>query len=539
MNNIDRLDDVYPKTFEVPFNSDTKIHITIHRKSHSTGGMTLHIKGAPEIVWKLCSTIWIDGKLVPIDENYATKYQNACDDLALRGCRILACGILQLPGTKYPDNFKFDSTKDNYPKSGYTFLGLLGLQDPPKPNVFDAVKRIRGAGIKMMMITGDNPVTAEAIAKEVGIIKSSRVNYVKSAEHLPINGSGESILISGQVIDLLTENDWDNALGYQEIVFARTFPSHKLEIVRRCQQLGHIVAVTGDGVNDSAALKKADMGIAMNRTGSDISKESARMILLDDNFASTVYGILEGRLIFQNLKKAIKYSLSHIIPEVMPYLLFVVVPMPLAITPTQMLMIDLGFELILTLSYAFEPAEDEELIMSMPPRRTISNHDNGKNDLLQSPSIENDNHRDITESVQNLNIDAPQKEHINLLGGRLQARYGTYFKTLTGYTKKSYWVSQYQEFRAIATVNNGERLVDGEVMLWSYLEAGIVEFLGAFVTYLAIFWFEFGVTAGDARLGQIRGNLHWKPKSPSLQLENGQSLVTKSLFRVESSSLKL
>lgn len=177
-----------------------------------------------------------------------------------------------------------------------------------------------------------------------------------------------AIVIHGERIDTLRESDWDNIFSKDEIIFARTSPKHKLEIVKRAQGLGHIVGVTGDGVNDSPALKKADLGIAMNQSGSDASKEAAAMILLDDNFASTINGIAEGRLIFANLKKSIRYVITHVIPEVIPYLLYLAVPLPLAIAPLQLLAVDLGFELSAAITFAWEPPETKLGLMRMGPR---------------------------------------------------------------------------------------------------------------------------------------------------------------------------
>jgi sodium/potassium-transporting ATPase subunit alpha len=248
------------------------------------------------------SNIWLDGKLVSIDQDWNNRFEKTLIRLAQNGNRIIACAIFQLPGNKFPDNFIFSSEKVNYPQSGYTFLGLLALEDPPKEGVKEAITKIKAAGIKVLMITGDNPVTAESVSRKVSLITNDDVIHITSVDQLPISlpQDGKSISLSGSVIKHLSDLDWVHILNYDEIIFARTLPAHKLEIVKRAQSLGHIVAVTGDGVNDSSALKRADLGIAMNKTGSDISKDSARMILLDDNFASTCRGIQEGLLIHKS-----------------------------------------------------------------------------------------------------------------------------------------------------------------------------------------------------------------------------------------------
>lgn len=148
----------------MPFTSDTKWHLTIHRKSHSNGGLTLHIKGAPEKVWSMCSSYWINGKIATINEGMRTNFEHALEYYAKQGKRVLGCGILQLKGDKYPDNFKFDTEKQNYPLNQYTFLGLCALDDPPKDGVAETIQKMKKAGIKVLMITGDNPTTAEVHA---------------------------------------------------------------------------------------------------------------------------------------------------------------------------------------------------------------------------------------------------------------------------------------------------------------------------------------------------------------------------------------
>src|SRR5271156_772420 len=220
-----------------------------------------------------------------------------------------------------------------------------------------------------MMVTGDHPLTAEAIGRKINLMLSDTKAMVAKRRGRPIEEIGENefkaVVVHGEQIDTLTDAEWDNIFWKDEIIFARTSPKHKLEIVRRAQSMGecncstitietvyltirtgHIVGVTGDGVNDSPALKKADLGIAMNVSGSDVSKEAASMILLDDNFASIVRGIEEGRLIFVNLKKSIQYTISHSTPEVIPNLLYVIIPIPLPLSAILILVIDLGFELI-------------------------------------------------------------------------------------------------------------------------------------------------------------------------------------------------
>lgn len=200
-----------------------------------------------------------------------------------------------------------------------TFYGLVSLEDPPKHGVREAIGHCRAAGIKVMMVTGDHPLTAEAIGRKINLMlqdtKQSLASKRKVTEDQIPESDVNAIVIHGEQIDALSDADWLNIFSKDEIIFARTSPKHKLTIVKHAQSLGHIVGVTGDGVNDSPALKKADLGIAMNISGSDVSKEAAAMILIDDNFASCVNGIEEGRLIFQNLKKSVRYTVTHTMPQ--------------------------------------------------------------------------------------------------------------------------------------------------------------------------------------------------------------------------------
>lgn len=287
-------------------------------------------------------------------------------------------------------------------------------------------------------------------------------------------------------------------------------------------------------MNDSDALRQADLGIAMNGSGSDLSKESASMILLDDDFNTTLKGIKEGRLIFINMKKvmnsitkALKYSLSHIMTEILPYLLYAVVPIPLAITPTQILAVDLGFEMLMTVSFAWEPAEDEDLVMRMKPRRRVtaesmlSVYERNKA-TVQSLEVASTNQLDIDESSHLLAEGQTQKDM--KLNARLATRYGGYYREARQMGGRRYWRDYIRDMRTLGSASD-ERLLDGETMVWAYVEAGLLEFAGCIVTYFAIFWIGFGVTPDVARRGQIDGNVHWKPHSPDLILGDGSVLV--------------
>ena len=242
--------------------------------------------------------------------------------------------------------------------------------DPPREAVPLAVKKCQSAGIQVIMVTGDHQITAKAIARQVGIVQSETAEEIAERKGIEVAdvpaGEAHAVVVHGESLRDMEESDLDRILLHDEIVFSRTSPQQKLRIVEGCQRRGDVVAVTGDGVNDSPALKKADIGVAMGIAGSDVSKEAADMILMDDNFASIVVGVEEGRLIFDNLKKSIAYTLSSNIPEITPFLLFIVLRMPLALTTVLILCVDLGTDMIPAISLAYEKAEAD--IMQRRPR---------------------------------------------------------------------------------------------------------------------------------------------------------------------------
>ncbi|KXN64943.1 hypothetical protein CONCODRAFT_44889, partial [Conidiobolus coronatus NRRL 28638] len=376
LQDFDNVGNAYPKVFEIPFNSDNKWALSINKLPNPDGDLTLLLKGAPERVLRLCSSILIDGQVHELTEDHKVKFQETYEYMAGQGHRVLAFAQLWLPRDQYPENYEFSKKDKNYPHENLTFVGLVSLEDPPKHGVREAIGKCRTAGIKVMMVTGDHPLTAEAIGRKINLMISKTKEMVAKDTGRPVDSIREdeynAIVIHGEKIDSLTDPDWDNIFSKEEIIFARTSPKHKLQIVKRAQSMGHIVGVTGDGVNDSPALKKADLGISMNESGSDVSKEAAAMILLDDNFATTVIGIEEGRLIFSNLKKSIQYTVTHSIPEVLPQLLYVIVPIPLPLSSILILVVDLGFELFAALSFAWDKPETQTGLMKLPPRKPVT-----------------------------------------------------------------------------------------------------------------------------------------------------------------------
>ncbi|KAF7221976.1 sodium/potassium-transporting ATPase subunit alpha-2 isoform X3 [Nothobranchius furzeri] len=317
----------------------------------------------------------VNGQEEPLDEMWKEAFQNAYLELGGLGERVLGFCHLNLHPSQFPRGFNFDCDNTNFPIEQLCFLGLISMIDPPRAAVPDAVGKCRSAGIKVIMVTGDHPITAKAIAKGVGIISEGNETVEDIAERLNIPLSqvnprdAKACVVHGSDLKDMSAEFLDDLLrNHTEIVFARTSPQQKLIIVEGCQRQGSIVAVTGDGVNDSPALKKADIGVAMGIAGSDVSKQAADMILLDDNFASIVTGVEEGRLIFDNLKKSIAYTLTSNIPEISPFLLFIIASVPLPLGTVTILCIDLGTDMVPAISLAYETAESD--IMKRQPRNS-------------------------------------------------------------------------------------------------------------------------------------------------------------------------
>lgn len=363
-----------PQVSGIPFNSTNKFMITINEDSVAAAAgvpdrLRMCVKGAPERVVDKCSNALTSAGVVPMSAEIRAKINEHLAFMMERGERVL--GFAQLPlDASFTRDFEFDTEDPNFPMEGFTFVGLMALLDPPREAVPGAVATCQSAGIKVVMVTGDHPATAKSIAKQVNIIRDPTAEDVARERGIPVEevdrSEIKSIVVPGSQIKDLDEADWDRVLAHDQIVFARTSPQQKLIIVENNQRLNHIVAVTGDGVNDSPALKKANIGVAMGISGSDVSKEAADMILLDDNFASIVAGVEEGRLIFDNLKKSIAYTLTSNIPEITPFLTFILVGVPLPLTTFLILCIDLGTDLLPAISLAYEEAEAD--IMRRPPR---------------------------------------------------------------------------------------------------------------------------------------------------------------------------
>lgn len=362
---------LHPKVCEIPFSPIIKFQLSIHECSDfQTNGYLLTMLGDPETVLNRCATALVQGQLRDIDEDYKGAFRYACTELGGLGERLVALADWRLPPRRFPPGFKFSPQNINFPLSGFRLLGIMAMIDPPRATVPDSIAKCQAAGIKVIMMTGDHPATAKAIAKSVGILSMDQEPQSGTALLRP----AQSCLITGEEMLDMTPDELDSALvHHQEIVLAGFAAEQKLDVVEACQRLGAIVAATGDGVNDAAALRRADVGIAMGGPcGTDVAKQAADVILLDDNFASIVIAIEEGRIMFDNLKKAFFYVLSSNVAEIAPFLLFLVAQIPLPLGALTVLCIDLGTDMLPAVSLAYEEEEVRHEVMKRGPRNPIS-----------------------------------------------------------------------------------------------------------------------------------------------------------------------
>ena len=325
-----------PRVNEIPFDSERRRLSTIHTAAE---GAVLFCKGAPEVVLSLCSRVGTDSGEAEFSDELRAVYRDAADAMGEKGLRVLALAWRSLPAGYDLANAETE----------LVLAGLIGLDDPPRPEVPDAIRRCREAGIKVIMVTGDHPQTAKAIAREIGLVR------------LPA-----PLVLTGEELQRLSDTQLQLALDAPEVVFARVQAEQKMRIVDVLKRKREIVAVTGDGVNDAPALRRADIGIAMGLSGTDVAREASDIVLLDDNFASVVTAIEEGRAVFANIRKFLTYVLTSNVPEFVPYLAFVVFRIPLPLTIIQILAIDLGTDMVPALGLGAEKPDPE--VMKLPPR---------------------------------------------------------------------------------------------------------------------------------------------------------------------------
>lgn len=326
----------WPRIDEIPFDSQRKRLTTVHE---SPTGRMLFAKGALESLLPLCDRVRGEHGIEPLSPEWREWLLLAQDQLASHGLRVLAAAYRPLEPTDPRERWEHD----------LILTGLVGLDDPPRPEVPAAIARCQEAGIKVIMVTGDHPQTALAIARQIGLVNTE-----------------QPTLITGDELSHLSNSQLQLALDAPEIVFARVSAEQKLRIVRALKRKKQIVAVTGDGVNDAPALRQADIGIAMGVVGTDVAREAADMVLTDDNFASIVAAVEEGRAVFDNIRKFLTYILTSNVPEIVPYLAFVLFRIPLPLTIIQILAVDLGTDMIPALGLGAEPPEPG--VMQRPPR---------------------------------------------------------------------------------------------------------------------------------------------------------------------------
>ena len=355
----EELEEELPRVAEVPFDSVRKRMTTVHQLPENRDGLLAQIpnimklpmiqeldssyiaitKGSLDGLLEISSQIWVDDKPEVISEYWVDRIMADHDRLAQKGMRVLAVAVKTLD--TLPEKV------DEELEQNLTLIGLFGMIDPPRPEVKSAIEVCKSAGIRPIMITGDHPLTARFIAHELGISENDRVK-------------------TGQDLDRFSVEELADVID-EVSVFARVTPEHKLRIVEVLQNKNNIVAMTGDGVNDSPALKKADIGVAMGITGTDVSKEAAQMVLLDDNFATIVAAVEEGRAIYDNLRRFVKFSIAGNLGKVLVMLLAPFMGIAVGLLPLQLLWLNLLTDGLLGLGLGMEPASKH--VMEHPPRK--------------------------------------------------------------------------------------------------------------------------------------------------------------------------
>ncbi|MGI6224914.1 MAG: calcium-transporting P-type ATPase, PMR1-type [Peptococcales bacterium] len=326
------------RVYEIPFDSERKRMSVIYRRQNK---YNVYTKGAPDIVLENCNQVWWEGKLVPLTPKIKQKILDNNDKMAQQALRVLGLAYKELPL-----NFDYEKNEGAVERD-LIFVGLAGMIDPPRPSAIKAVAVCRNAGIKTVMITGDHKTTAEAIAKELKIYNE------------------KDIVLTGNQLDQMSDQELDKVVN-NVTVYARVSPKHKLRIVKALRGQGHVVAMTGDGVNDAPAIKEADIGIAMGITGTDVTKESSSMILGDDNFATIVAAVEEGRAIYDNIRKFIRYLLSCNVGEVLTMFFASLMGLPLPLLPIQILWVNLVTDGLPAMALGVDKADPD--IMYRKPR---------------------------------------------------------------------------------------------------------------------------------------------------------------------------
>lgn len=344
------LQESVPRVAELPFDSVRKRMTTVHRIPEIPRDLPATLlplqdakepyvaftKGAVDGLLDISTHVMAEGQIVPLGAEWLDRIRVAHDQLAQNGMRVLGVATKALPGPDFENALEQD----------LVFVGLIGMIDPPRPEVKSAIETCKAAGIRLLMITGDHPLTARFIAHDLGISENGRIK-------------------TGTDLDRMSQSELETII-HEVSVYARVTPEHKLRIVENLQNSGAIVAMTGDGVNDSPALKKANIGVAMGITGTDVSKEAAQMVLLDDNFATIVAAVEEGRSIYDNLRRFVKFSIAGNLGKVIVMLFAPLLGISVALLPLQLLWLNLLTDGLLGLGLGMEPADKNT--MHRPPR---------------------------------------------------------------------------------------------------------------------------------------------------------------------------
>ena len=339
------MEEETPRVAEIPFDSDRKLMTTVHKDK---GGLLVTTKGGLDELLLCCNRIYADGQVRKLEQRDIEEIKKVNEDMAQSALRVLAAGVKDIDSL--PDKIDHETLEKDL-----VFLGMVGMIDPPREEVKAAVEKCRTAGIKPVMITGDHKITAVAIAESLGIKKP------------------DEKALTGTEIEKMSDEELRENIDSVS-VYARVSPEHKVRIVKAFQEQGKIVAMTGDGVNDAPALKLADIGVAMGITGTDVSKEAADIVLTDDNFATIVTAVEEGRRIYNNILKAIQFLLSTNIGEILVLFVAVVLNWDSPLLPIHILWINLVTDSLPALALSVDPAEPDAMERSpIDSRKGIMN----------------------------------------------------------------------------------------------------------------------------------------------------------------------
>ncbi|MBD3156803.1 HAD-IC family P-type ATPase [Candidatus Peregrinibacteria bacterium] len=340
---VDHFNTQYEKKYELSFDS-TRKRMSVIEEEKSTGDYYMFTKGAPDEILEICSHILMNGRVIKLDNETKEKLKTRNEEMAKRALRVIGFSFKQIDKKQ-----KYHAETD---ENDMVFVGMVGMIDPPRSDVKKAISMAKRAGIKVYTVTGDHGLTAEAIAKQIGLVSDNDKHRI----------------ITGREVETMSEKDIQKLFEHDKhgVIFARTAPEDKLKIVSALKKSGHIVAVTGDGVNDAPALKRADIGIAMGITGTDVSKEASNMVLADDSFSTIINAVKEGRTIYENLKKFIFYIFSCNIGELITVFSAIILGLPAPLTAILILSVDIGTDVLPALALGIDTPEKG--IMSESPR---------------------------------------------------------------------------------------------------------------------------------------------------------------------------